>query len=443
MKTANAVFVCALLIMSTACRTWAETTAYIPNRDGNTVTRVLTEGETFDSVALADDPYGSAVTPDGEYVFVTRSGADSVTRIPTNNFTNTGAQVDIDVGNDPRGVAVDPEDGYAYVANYADDTVSKIAVNSTTVEETISVGNGPLGVAAAYDQENDIPLVYVTNALDNNLSIIGENDEVIETIDTLCSEPAGVAVTPNGAAVYVACSGSDQVKVIRTSNNTIATTINVGQQPWGVAAGSNGRYVFVTNSADDTVSVIATSTNSVIDTITVGDQPMGVAAPLNGDFAYVINQLDNSIHKIDVSTDPISVAEIGVNQLNTAVSIGMFIGGQPPSAPSGLAAETVDSNEIELTWTDNSTNELGFKIERREDSVETFEQVVTVDADSESYTDTDLERGTTYHYRVRSYNEAADSAASSSAEATTDDEEFSWCFIGTVYAGSTTGPMTP
>jgi hypothetical protein len=121
----------------------------------------------------------------------------------------------------------------------------------------------------------------------------------------------------------------------------------------------------------------------------------------------------------------------------------MFIGGKPPSVPSGLAAETVDRNEIELTWTDNSTDELGFKIERREDSVETFEQVATVDADSESYTDADLDRGTTYHYRVRSYNEAADSAASSSVEATTEDEEFSWCFIGTAYAGSATRPMTP
>jgi YVTN family beta-propeller protein len=366
-----------------------------------------------------------------------------VTRIPTNNFTNAGAQINIGVGSDPRGVAVDPEDGYAYVANYADDTVSKIAVGSTTVEETIPVGNGPLGVAAAYDQENDIPLVYVTNTLDDSLTVIGENDDVVETVDPLCSEPAGVAVTPNGAAVYVACSGSDQVKVIRTSTNAIAATINVGQQPWGVAVGSNGRYVFVTNSADDSVSIIATSTNSVVDTITVGDQPMGVAAPLNGDFAYVINQLDDSIHKIDVSADPISADEIGVNELNTAVSIGMFIGGQPPSVPSGLAAETVDSDEIELTWTDNSNDELGFKIERREDSVETFEQVATVDADSESYTDADLDRGTTYHYRVRSYNEAADSAASSSAEATTDDEPFSWCFIGTTYAGSATRPMTP
>ena len=56
-----------------------------------------------------------------------------------------------------------------------------------------------------------------------------------------------------------------------------------------------------------------------------------------------------------------------------------------------------------------------------------------VDNDTESYTDSELDRGATYHYRVRSYNEGADSDASNSAEATTTDEGFSWCFVGSVY----------
>jgi YVTN family beta-propeller protein len=241
-----------------------------------------------------------------------------------------------------------------------------------------------------------------------------------------------VAVTPNGATVYVACTADNTVKVIRTSNNTTAATIDVGNQPWGVAVGSDGQYVFVTNSGGDTVTVIATSDNDVDDTITVGDNPMGVAAPLNGDFAYVVNQIDDSIHVVDVSSDTISATEIGVNELDGAVSIGAFIGDSPPSAPSGLEAETIGDTEIELTWNDNSTDELGFKIERREDSEDAFVQIAKADDNTESYADDELEGGTTYHYRIRSYNEAADSVASSSAEATTTDEEFSWCFVGTI-----------
>ncbi|HOM74744.1 MAG TPA: fibronectin type III domain-containing protein, partial [Fervidobacterium sp.] len=36
-----------------------------------------------------------------------------------------------------------------------------------------------------------------------------------------------------------------------------------------------------------------------------------------------------------------------------------------PEAPTGLAATVLSSTEIELTWQDNSTNESGFKVERK------------------------------------------------------------------------------
>jgi YVTN family beta-propeller protein len=433
MRVFGVIFLCAAYLISATTLSFAETTAYIPNSGADTVTQVLTTGETFESVTLQDSPYGAAVTPDGGYVFITRSGTDIVTRIPTNNFDNADAQIDITVGNDPRGVAAEPESEFVYVANFDDDTVSKIAIRGTSVDETISVGNGPLGVAAAYDQIEETPVVYVTNNPAGSLTVIGEDDQTTP-VDNLCDEPAGVAVTPNGATVYVACTGDNTVKVIRTSTNTPTATIGVGNQPWGVAVGSDGQYVFVTNSGGDSVTVITTSDNEVADTITVGDNPMGVAAPLNGDFAYVVNQIDDSIHVIDVSSDTISTTEIGVNELDGAVSIGAFIGGSPPSAPSGLEAETVEDTEIELTWNDNSSDELGFKIERRKDEEDAFVQVAKVDDDTESYNDSELEGGTTYHYRIRAYNEAADSDPSNSAEATTADGNFSWCFVGTISA---------
>jgi YVTN family beta-propeller protein len=432
MRVFGVIFFCAACLLSAIPLSFAQTAAYIPNSGDNSVTQVITTEETFESVTLEDNPYGAAVTPDGDYVFVSRSGSDIVTRIPVNNFSNAGAQVHITVGNGPRGIAVEPEDEFAYVANYDDDTVSKIDISSTSVDATIDVGNGPLGVAAAYDQEEEAPVVYVTNNLAGSLTVIGKDDQTTH-LSNLCSGPAGVAVTPNGATVYVACTQDNTVKVIQTSNNSTVATINVGNQPWGVAVGSDGKYVYITNSGGDTVTVITTSDNAVADTITVGDNPMGVAAPLNGDFAYVINQIDDSIHVIDVSADTVSETEIGVDQLDGAVSIGAFIGGSPPSPPSGLEAETVDDNEIELTWSDNSSDELGFKIERREDEQEAFVQVAKVEDDTESYTDSGLDGGTLYHYRIRSYNEASDSAASSTAEATTTDEDFSWCFVGTIY----------
>ena len=41
----------------------------------------------------------------------------------------------------------------------------------------------------------------------------------------------------------------------------------------------------------------------------------------------------------------------------------------PPTAPGNLAAAAVSSSRIDLTWTDNSSNEQGFKVERSTDGV--------------------------------------------------------------------------
>ena len=86
--------------------------------------------------------------------------------------------------------------------------------------------------------------------------------------------PAGAAVTPDSAFVYVTNVISNTVSVIDTSTNTVIDTVTVGGGPRGVAVTPDGASVYVANEMSDTVSVIDTSTNTVIDTVTVGDRPV-------------------------------------------------------------------------------------------------------------------------------------------------------------------------
>ena len=90
-----------------------------------------------------------------------------------------------------------------------------------------------------------------------------------------------------------------------------------------------------------------------------------------------------------------------------------------PAAPSGLSATSISSSQINLSWTDNSTNETGFKIERKTGSGGTYAQIATTGADVTTYNDTGLTEGTTYFYRVRATNAVGDSAYSAEASATT------------------------
>jgi hypothetical protein len=92
-------------------------------------------------------------------------------------------------------------------------------------------------------------------------------------------------------------------------------------------------------------------------------------------------------------------------------------GAVPPAAPSNLSATAISQAQINLSWTDNSSNESGFKIERWDGSK--WQQIGTVGANVTIYSDTGLTCNTTYYYQVRAYNASGDSANSNTASATT------------------------
>lgn len=91
-----------------------------------------------------------------------------------------------------------------------------------------------------------------------------------------------------------------------------------------------------------------------------------------------------------------------------------------PAAPTSLAASAVSRTQINLTWTDNASNETGFKIERcKNANCTNFSQIATVGANVTSYSSTGLTRNTTYRYRVRAYNAAGNSGYSNIVSAKT------------------------
>lgn len=103
--------------------------------------------------------------------------------------------------------------------------------------------------------------------------------------------------------------------------------------------------------------------------------------------------------------------------LLAAISLGCGSGaGSPLGAPSNLAAAPL-TGAAHLTWSDNSSAETMFMIERKDPGGQ-FVNAYTVTFDITQYHDAKVTTGQTYSYRVRAMSDSGTSDYSNEATVT-------------------------
>lgn len=128
---------------------------------------------------------------------------------------------------------------------------------------------------------------------------------------------------------------------------------------------------------------------------------------------------------IDVSVDPSElyfyrVLAVGAGGRSAFAQASAASLPAVPSAPSDIAGAARSDGGIHLTWIDNSSNEMGFKVERSDDGID-FAEVGITSANSSYLSDNTpgMAPGTSYYYRVRAYNEAGDSSCTNAVSIAT------------------------
>ncbi|MGR9087312.1 MAG: beta-propeller fold lactonase family protein [Gammaproteobacteria bacterium] len=235
----------------------------------------------------------------------------------------------------------------AYVSLGVSNTVKVIDIATNTVTATINVGSEPRGVAITPDGAR----VYVANTESDNVSVINTTTNTVIATIGVGDAPVDIAVTPDGAQAYVSNAGSDNVSIINTGNNTVTATVVVGDNPTRLAITPNGARVYVANGLSDTVSVIATSNNTVLATIPVGtaavdDNPVGVAITPNGTWVYVTNAFSDTVSVIATSSNT-ETGTISVGDLPNEIAI-------TPDGSRAYVGNSLDDNVSVINTFDNT-----------------------------------------------------------------------------------------
>jgi hypothetical protein len=117
-------------------------------------------------------------------------------------------------------------------------------------------------------------------------------------------------------------------------------------------------------------------------------------------------------------SDTVSFVNATTGNGNTTRSVSLTVTAVILNAPASLVATQINSTSVRLNWTDTSTNEGGFAVERAVKSGNnwgSYNQIATVGANATTYTDSTVAKKS-YRYRVRSYRGTTYGPYSSVAE---------------------------
>jgi len=262
----------------------------------------------------------------------------TVTNIPANT---TAATIPFDPGQfqlDSQIVA-SPDGTRVYALFEGNATIpSRIMVidtaSNTPVATISNVGVAPLGLAITPDGAH----IYVADQI-NAVFIVDTATNTVEPSPiALGGNPSSLIVTPDGTRVYVAQEGGKSVSVISTATNTVVgSPIPIGCIPLTkMAVTPDGSQVYVGCAGPGEVVAISTATNTVAATIPFDGVDFRVAVSPDGSTVYVSGILSNSVGVISTAT----------NTLTTTIPVG--------PQPTGIAV-TPDGSDVYVVVRGNNT----------------------------------------------------------------------------------------
>lgn len=203
----------------------------------------------------------------------------------------------------------------AYVSNEDDGTVTVIDTQRLAAVASIAVGKRPRGLALSPDGAT---LYVAVSGLpkcpppttDEECEKLPRDSQAngVAVIDTALlrrsrmlkgvSDPERVDLSGDGRSLFVSDEDAAQISVLDTARGTLVATVAVGREPEGVRVSPDGRWVLVTSESDNSVAVIDASTHALLHTVGVGARPRDLAFTPDSRSAYVSGESDASVYRI-------------------------------------------------------------------------------------------------------------------------------------------------
>lgn len=229
----------------------------------------------------------------------------------------------VPLGNRPRWLACAPDGSHVYAV--LDDLnpdgssfggVAVIATATGEVEPAITVGGGgggPSGIVVSPSRDR----VYVANFdAPRRCTVVSVIDTASRAVTATIplpdtSEPAGIALSPDGKTVYCAAGATETaglLSIVDAASGAVTGTIDIDPFPTAVAITPAGDRIYSFNRDGETMAIdTATHGLTIIDTLSdLGDGRMAFLP--DGSRAYVTSEGTSLVAGYEPATDRLSVA---------------------------------------------------------------------------------------------------------------------------------------
>ena len=308
----------------------AGTFAYVVNRSQDSVSMYKIDRTTgilsplivsgSSTVGTGSIPVGIAISPNGNFLYVTNTGNPSndsaigcdTTQINCNlngtvsmyTINSQGTLTSIGTkrtsGTLPNIITIDPAGSYAYVTNHGSDSITQFKINgdgslSYVLCSTQDTGWFPVGMSINPDGE----YAYVANLGSHNIwmysisSRTGKLTPLKNPTRVWTWTPYTIAINPAGTYAYTSNAGTNTVSMYSIDSSGVlnalsSPTIASGGIPLGIttftlpALGSSSSFVYVVNDSDNTVSMYSIGINGQLSplsspTVKTESMPYGIA----------------------------------------------------------------------------------------------------------------------------------------------------------------------
>jgi uncharacterized repeat protein (TIGR02543 family) len=258
---------------------------------------IVTAGTTtiIDPTTIGSGANGVTIDPAGTGAYVTLSGTDKYVFI--DKATGAVRSVTLSTCSGPMGIVFSSDGQKGYAACYNSNSVVEFDPASPLVNPTtIPVGTAPFFLAMSPDGTK----IYVTNSggTTGTVSVVSTATDTVTATIPVGLAPVAVAFNPSGTKAYVAAgtnvAGGNVVTMINVATSTVPAgtpslpnPISVTGVPYGLAVSNDGASLWVSRDNGLKVSIINTSNNTVGTTFTTTGKPEGVTISPDGKRVYV------------------------------------------------------------------------------------------------------------------------------------------------------------